>query len=107
MEEIFSALLSAGVAFAEDTPAGESPGNELDADEETAPWLEPEPSPDDYLANIDASDAIGLYFKEASRVPLLTGSEEVELVRHIEIGRMARVELAGGKVSPLRRIELR
>ena len=77
LEETFSALLSAGVAFAEDAPAGESPGNELGADEETAAGLEPELSPDDYLANIDASDAIGLYFKEASRVPLLTGSEEV------------------------------
>ena len=40
-------------------------------------------------------------------MPLLNASEEVELVRCIENGRMARVELAGGNVSPHRRIELR
>ncbi len=107
LEEAFSALLSAGVAYTEDTPAGESPENELGADQETGTGLEPELAPDDYLANIDPSDAIGLYFKEASRVPLLSAAEEVEIVRRIEDGRMARVELAGGKVSPRRRIELR
>ena len=31
LEEAFSALLSAGVAYTEDTPAGESPENELGA----------------------------------------------------------------------------
>jgi RNA polymerase primary sigma factor len=107
LEEAFSALLSAGIAFAEDVPAVESPENELGAGEETGAALEPEPSLDDYLANIDTSDTIGLYFKEASRIPLLTGAEEIELVRRIENGRMARVELAGGKVSSCRRIELR
>jgi RNA polymerase primary sigma factor len=106
LEETFSALLSAGVAYTEDTPAGESPENELDADQETGAGFEPELAPDDYLANIDVSDAIGLYFKEASRVPLLSAAEEGEIVRRIEDGRMARVELAGGKVSPRRRIEL-
>jgi RNA polymerase primary sigma factor len=107
LEEAFSALLSAGVAFAEDSPAGESPENESDTEEETGAELEPDPLPDDYLANVDIYDTTGLYFKEASRVPLLTGSEEVEIVQRIENGRMARVELAGGKVSSLRRIELR
>ena len=81
--------------------------NESGAGEETGAGLEPELVPDDYLANIDISDTIGLYFKEASRVPLLSATEEGELVRCIENGRMARVELAGGKVSSPRRIELR
>jgi RNA polymerase primary sigma factor len=107
LEEAFSALLSAGVAFVEDAPAGDSPRNESGAGEETGAGLEPELVPDDYLANIDTSDAIGMYFKEVSRVPLLSATEEGELVRSIENGRMARVELAGGKVSAPRRIELR
>jgi RNA polymerase primary sigma factor len=107
LEEAFSALLSAGVAFVEDTPSGESPETELGAEEETGSGHEPELSQGDYLANIDTFDTIGLYFKEASQVPLLTGSEEVELVQRIENGRMARVELADGKVSSRRRIELR
>src|SRR5450756_1803934 len=106
-EEAFSALLSAGIAFADDAPAGDPPENEPDAGQETAAGPEPDLSPDDYLADIDVSDAVGLYFKEASRVPLLSGKEEIQIVREIENGRMARVELAGGKVSPARRIELR
>jgi RNA polymerase primary sigma factor len=107
LEETFSALLSAGVAFVEDAPASEPPENELVAVEETEARPEPELSLDDRLANIDPSDTIGLYLKEVGQVPLLTGSEEVELVQCMEHGRTAREELARGKVSPRRRIELR
>lgn len=107
LEEAFSALLSAGVAFVEDTSTSEPPENELVAVEETEAKPEPELSLDDQLANIDPSDTIGLYLKEVGQVPLLTGSEEIELVQCIEHGRTAREELARGKVSPRRRIELR
>ena len=103
LEEAFAALLSAGVPFVEDTPTGEPPEEELAAAEE----VEPELSLDDYLANIDTDDTIGLYLKEVSRVPLLNATEEVELAQRIEHGRMAREELARGKVSPRRRTELR
>ncbi len=107
LEEAFAALLSAGVAFVEDTPTTEPPEDELIAAEETEAELEPELSLDDYLANIDTDDTIGLYLKEVSRVPLLTATQEVELAQRIERGRMAREELARGNVSSRRRIELR
>jgi RNA polymerase primary sigma factor len=107
LEEAFSALLSAGVAFVEDTPVSEPPENELVAVEGTEAGTEPEFSSDDLLANIDAVDTIGLYLKEVSQVPLLTATEEVKLAKRIEHGRTAREELARGKVVPCRRIELR
>ena len=107
LEEAFSALLSAGVAFVEDAPDNEAPGNELDAVEEIETGPGPDLVLDDYLANIDTYDSIGLYLKEASRVPLLTATEEVVLAKRIEHGRMACEELARGKVVPRRRIELR
>jgi RNA polymerase primary sigma factor len=105
LEEAFSALLSAGVAFVEDAPDSEPPENELVAVEEAKAGHEP--GLDDYLSNIDTTDSIGLYLKEVSQVPLLTATEEVELAQRIENGRTAREELARGKVVPLRRIELR
>jgi len=107
LEEAFAALLSAGVAFVEDSPTGEPPEEELAAVEEAEAEAGPEVNLDDYLANIDTDDTIGLYLKEVSRVPLLTANEEVELAQRIERGRMAREELARGNVSPRRRQELR
>jgi RNA polymerase primary sigma factor len=107
LEEAFSALLSAGVAFVEDAPASEPAENELVAVEETEAGPEPELTLDDYLAAIDTTDSIGLYLKEVSQVPLLTATEEVELAQRIELGRTAREELARGQVVPGRRIELR
>ncbi len=108
LEEAFSALLSAGVPFVEDANVAEPTEDELvavEASEEAEPEIDV--SLDDYLANIDTDDTIGLYLKEVSRVPLLTADEEVALAQRIERGRMAREELAKGNASPRRRTELR
>ena len=108
LEEAFSALLSAGIPFVEDTPPGEPTEDELAAVEEAEAEPEPDLSLDDYLANIDTDDTIGLYLKEVSRVPLLTATQEVELAQRIERGRMAREELAKGNAgAKRRRLELR
>ena len=108
LEEAFSALLSAGSPFMEDTITPEPTEDELAAVEQTTEVEEvPDPSLDDYLANIDTDDTIGLYLKEVSRVPLLTAVEEVQLAQRIERGRAAREELAHGSVTSKRRLELR
>jgi RNA polymerase primary sigma factor len=109
LEEAFAALLSAGIPFIEDATTVEPSEEELIAAEgkDAEPEIEADAALDDYLANIDTDDTIGLYLKEVSRVPLLTAQEEVELAQRIERGRMAREELAKGNVSPRRRMELR
>ena len=108
LEEAFSALLSAGIPFVEDAASSEPTEDELVAVEKSGEAeQEPALAIDDYLANIDTDDTIGLYLKEVSRVPLLTADEEVRLAQRIEHGRMAREELAHGSVTPRRRAELR
>jgi len=108
LEEAFAALMAAGIPYLEDDDLSSEPTeDDLSSDEVKEIEDEAQEAPTDDLKHIDTDDTIGLYLKEVSRVPLLTAEEEVDLSQRIERGRMAREELAIGKISNKRRSELR
>ena len=108
LEEAFAALMAAGIPYLEDDDLSTEPAeDELTSDEVKEIAEDAQEIQADDLKHIDTDDTIGLYLKEVSRVPLLTAEEEVDLSQRIERGRMAREELADGKVSSKRRLELR
>ena len=97
LEETFAALLSAGIPYVDDDTTIETADEELafeEVDEEDDDVQPRAAVEENYLANIDTDDMIGLYLKEVGRVPLLTADEEVYLAKRIETGRISRETLA-------------
>jgi RNA polymerase primary sigma factor len=105
LEEIFAALLSAGISYIEEDLEGDPNDEELDVEEEEKE-IDYALEPEDYLANVETKDTVGLYLKEAGRVPLLTPQEEVDITKRMEQGLFAREQLTTEKVSALEREEL-
>lgn len=109
LEEVIEALADAGIPFEERGAEAEEKEDDLALEyprqEETAwPVMEPDAAS---LNDIGSDDAVRLYFKEATSLPLLTAKEEKELSQRIERGRLAQQELARGKARARRLKELR
>lgn len=102
LEEIFTALLTAGIPYTEQPDDEE----EAEIEPEELDEIKEERAHDELLANIDTSDTVGLYLKEAGRVPLLTAEEEVSITKRIEQGVLAREKLANEEVPDEERWEL-
>src|SRR5579859_314820 len=110
VEELLEELGQAGIVILPNAPA---PGAaiEAEADEPDPEALEAIEAPTDeeleelgpldfdliddsgYQQAIDTDDVVGLYLKEAGRVPLLTAEEEVSLAKRMEAGQLAQEQL--------------
>lgn len=108
LEQAFSALLSAGIPYVEDEEAAhEHISVEDEEDAEFEPIAEDLDFEDeDTLTNISTKDTVGLYIKEAGKIPLLTRTEEQELTMRIDAGRDAQHKLAKANLNGKEKAEL-
>lgn len=97
LEEAFSALLTADIPYVESEEEIEElleeveEEDDLDELEDHSGDLFDEIDP---LENISTNDTVGLYIKQAGKVPLLTRDEEQKLTSLIDEGRRAQNRLA-------------
>ncbi|HEY69625.1 MAG TPA: sigma-70 family RNA polymerase sigma factor [Anaerolineae bacterium] len=101
LDELFEALLAAGVTYIDDTSDNGDQVSEPSADEEQ----QVDAARD--LSRIDIEDNVDLYFSEVGDLPLLTAEQEVELAKRIESGRKGRDKLARGVLSEKHHLRLR
>ncbi len=104
LEEAFSALLTADIPyveneaeaeeFIEDEEPGEDKADGHDDSDELVDHDDDLFDDEDPLENISTNDTVGLYIKQAGKVPLLTRDEEQTLTSLIDKGRRAQVKLA-------------
>ncbi len=108
LEELLDALSTAGVEVVPDSPIKpQEPGEiQVEVKEETAEKVAEEAEAPDlsvlhdnliedagYQQALETDDVVGLYLKEAGRVPLLTADEEVALAKRMEAGQFAAEQL--------------
>ncbi len=105
LEEAFSALLSADIPYVESEEEAEEMFDDEEEDEDGIADDE-QLEDDDPLSNISTQDTVGLYIKQAGKVPLLTREEEQELTEKIDAGRKAQKKMAEEELTLEEREEL-
>jgi RNA polymerase primary sigma factor len=110
--EIVRTIEDAGITFEEISEEDENDFQDESENETENPRLNsifnsPRNDKASSIEDLDTGDMIGMYLREASKVPLLTAEEEIELARGVEMGRMAQQELLRGNISASRMEDLR
>jgi RNA polymerase primary sigma factor len=103
LEDLLSNLMEAGIELGTPEEREEHAGDlteELGQSDSSA-------DQEAYFETVAIDDTIGLYIKEAGKVPLLTAEEEVMLAKRMEAGRIAQEKLTQGGLDPEEWGELR
>jgi len=95
LDDLLDALSSEGIEVVPEAPAKTAPGGAAEHEELLDPAALYEDLMKDagYQQALDTDDVVGLYLKEAGRVPLLTADEEVSLAKRMEAGKFAVQQL--------------
>ncbi|NPV68958.1 MAG: sigma-70 family RNA polymerase sigma factor [Anaerolineae bacterium] len=112
LDEILELLAESGISVLSEPPGDEQFARQLGdvAGAADLTTIEEFDLRDDagYQQALETDDVVGLYLKEAGRVPLLTAEQEVALARRIESAALAREQLEeyGDSLDPDTRYEL-
>ena len=105
LDDVMDELLEAGIEIVStrgtenesaepDITAADDDVELVDEDETSFMWLDDDITEDaGYQQALDTDDVVGLYLKEAGRVPLLTAEQEVDLAQRMEKAEKSRVHL--------------
>jgi RNA polymerase primary sigma factor len=95
LEELLDALQNAGIEVMPDSPEREQDEDEEEEEQQlSSRSLYADLRTDTgYEQAMATDDVVGLYLKEAGRVPLLTAEEEVSLAKRMEAGQFAQEQL--------------
>jgi RNA polymerase primary sigma factor len=108
LENVFAALISAGIQYLDDDSEIESAEHDLDRESQLDDQIDDESiHQENIFYSTEADDMVGMYFNDAARHELLTVEQEIDLAKRIERGQLAREELSQEKISSLRRQELK
>jgi RNA polymerase primary sigma factor len=110
LDDVFGELLAVGIPFSDNglEQLKERIATSAIGDDKTSDTTRDETENEigNVTEAIDAGDLIGVYFNQASRVPLLMREDEIELAKRIERGRNASKKMAKGSVSSKKRTQL-
>lgn len=111
LDGIIHAIEAAGITFENQSDQAEDDVSDEEEQETKEAPLDQilnasQKSASSSIEELETGDMIGMYLREASRVPLLSADEEIELASSVEIGRAAQQELAQGNVTESRMVDL-
>jgi len=105
LDQIYVSMHNAGILFIEENILEEVPTEDsADEDADDPHNGRAKNREDNYLSNVETDNLVGLYINEATRHPLLTFDEEVDLAKRIEQGFLARKEISDLGIKSAKRL---
>jgi len=104
LDQIYLAIRNAGITFVEDDSSNDAPNDDSAEEDEFESFdSRTRIENDNHLSHVEPDNLVGLYFWEATRCPLLTLDEEVDLAKRIERGLLAREEITDTQIKSTKR----